>query len=83
MDANDLLKSGKLNLLIDHILNKLSAAGAPAIADVTEFVGQTVDAQTCEAIQRRVQALGWTIDTQQRADGWKIERITARSRGWQ
>lgn len=86
MDANDLLRSGKLRMLIDHILNKLSAAGAstqPVIADVTAFVGRTVDNRTCEAIQRRVQALGWTIDTQQRVDGWKIERITACSEGWQ
>lgn len=83
-DANDLLQVGMLTAIIERRLPppcqaEPVAAPAPAAdADLTSFVGSTVDDATWQALQQRLKQRkyeGWTLQARAEGDGWHIYRL--------
>ena len=82
LDANDLLKKGKLLAFLDAlIVKKMGGDGVTVGGDVTTYYGKIVDGVVWSALQRRMKqkqietGINWSIEAIPNGDLWRVTRI--------
>ncbi len=74
-DANDLLKEGLLERLLQAMLKKIGYVAPATIGDLTDYVGQTVDGPTWTALQTTCQQRHnglWAFDASAEGEGYHV-----------